>query len=110
MHSQKSPHDPTRLVSRSCHDEAVANVDFKLYRSRKTRRKIESSSSEAKNRLNWSVISEPMLFGAESRRVQNSSYPTQPHSIIAKYLIDSTSRELGMPGIVVDTLNKTCDG
>ena len=40
------------MVSRICHTGAVANVDFKLCRSllegNKLRRKVESSSSEAK--------------------------------------------------------------
>ena len=42
----------TRLVSRICHEGAVANVDFKLCRSsldgHRVRRKVETSSSEAK--------------------------------------------------------------
>ena len=46
-------------MSHNCHAGGVANGDFKQYRSRKdsnsVRRKIESYSSEAKNRLNWSV-------------------------------------------------------
>ena len=59
VHSQKLPlnYSPlptlcTRLVSRIFHAGAVANVDFKLFRSmldgNKVRRKVESASSEAK--------------------------------------------------------------
>ena len=59
VHSQKFPlkYNPlprlcTRLVSRICHAGAVANVDFKLCRSsldgHRVRRKVETSSSEAK--------------------------------------------------------------
>ena len=75
VHSQKFPlkYNPfsrlrTRPVSRICHAGAVANTDFKLCRSsldgHRVRRKVETSSSEAKI----------VRIGAESFKI----FPSRP--------------------------------